>query len=176
MVRALLAGTKTQTRRIVKPQPLPHGTGWRTRWRNAEIFWEDAEAAQAVDRNPYGSAGDSLWVKETWRPVPGAKDDPMQVRYRADGEAPADEGAWRSSLFMPRWASRITLAIVEVRVERLNRISEADALAEGMSVSPATQAYRAQWEAMHGPNSWAQNPWVWVVEFEPPVRAVGAAA
>ena len=159
MVRALLAGTKTQTRRIIKPQHL--------------AFFNQDAAAMLSDWNerplPYGQPGDRLWVRETFGHFecnqhfkPGCN-----VYYRADGNCLELE-PWRPSIHMPRWASRITLEITSVRVERLQDISEADAIAEGVYTDPACPAYDAYaqlWDEINGLGSWEANPWVWVIEF-----------
>lgn len=185
MVRALLAGTKTQTRRVVKlPRSLAAG--------DLERAWPDKlwgvtpglhvpmpdESSQRL-RNPWGWPEQSkLWVRETWAQNRNQTSDTKEDRsvvYRADGgERAMDNGIelrWRPSIHMPRWASRITLWITDVRVERLRDISQADAMAEGVSVdSPATfqavAAYKDLWESINGPGSWDANPWVWVVEFK----------
>jgi hypothetical protein len=157
MIRALLAGTKTQTRRIVKP--------------GAPDDWNAC---------PYGVIGDRLWVRETHAPAAdswGAWERRMQkdgcgpapvIHYAADGGDPFVE-KWRPSIHMPRWASRITLEIVAVRVERLQDISEADVAAEGVLVDdiapPYWRSYRELWEQINGAGSWDLNPWVWIVEF-----------
>lgn len=196
MVRAILDGRKSQTRRIVKPQP-EHGlqmchyspTGW-ARNRDAEGHACTCDPARA----PYGVPGDRLWVKETHAIVPRtayAMSEGVQQALRPDDNHDAavyaadwersKPGRWRPSIHMPRWASRITLEITDVRVERLNDISEADALAEGAEVcangvwfdrsptfagSDARGAYYCLWQHINGPGSWAANPWVWVVEFK----------
>lgn len=191
MVRALLDGTKTQTRRVVKPHRsddafvlLDHGGGW---WPYRS---EDGESANVDNMKypmacPYGKPGDRLWVKETWAQL--AAMDPSPTVYRADYPAcvpagftnlpTADTIKWKSSLFMPRAASRILLEIVSVRVERLNACSEADAQAEGApgghgsipgyqySATPL-EHYRHVWESINGAGSWDTNPGVWVVEFK----------
>jgi hypothetical protein len=183
MVRAILEGRKTQTRRIVKPchMVMDHG--------------EDA-AGQCIDAGyipcfplcPYGHRGDRLWVRETWccvHGVPSSGGVPHPddfVRYRADGgpgeQVITDVRCWHPSIHMPRVYSRILLEIVAVRTERLIDISEADSLAEGVNVHPdhhgkprdsiysPVSAYRDLWESINGPGSWAANPWVWVVEFK----------
>ena len=162
MVRALLAGTKTQTRRIVKARDLE--------WMDVHQGLREPDNAE---RCPYGQPGDRLWVRETFGHfernenfAPGC-----EVFYRADGESLAVE-RWRPSIHMPRWASRITLEVTGVRVERLQDISEADATAEGVSAIPdemrrATPRcdFQALWQSINGPDSWAANPWVWIVEF-----------
>ena len=206
MVRAILAGTKTQTRRVVKGaphdwapvQPQAYSPTVIDR-RGDEQPGPAAYGAGNADgecwiRCPYGQPGTTLWVREAW-----ARDDEDGcLMYRADvgREMYADaweqgriEGVpryrWRPSIHMPRWASRITLEITSVRVERLQDISEADAAAEGVtpkwepgfsgrlmealggfSFRPAASAYAELWESLHGPGAWDANPWVWVVEFQ----------
>ena len=160
MVRALLNGTKTQTRRIVK---VP---------RRMEGFTSPAGALVDFDC-PYGKPGDRLWVRETF-----SYDAKLHFRgdrgpcwYWADGNP--EYGDWtkpRPSIHMPRWASRITLEVTGMRVERLNDISSVDAMAEGVAVdSPAAHqavsAYKDLWESINGEGSWTANPFVWVVEF-----------
>jgi hypothetical protein len=164
MVRALLDGSKTQTRRILKPNP--NATETRT-------------PAGMVPLCPYGKVGDRLWVREAWRTVAEADALPprdLAPAHRLWFEANSDNqpgfGRLRPGMFMPRWASRITLEITGVRVERLQDISEADALAEGCAAKHtadaeynARKAYAVLWESINGGGSWDANPWVWVVEF-----------
>ena len=214
MVRALLEGSKTQTRRVVKPQfatdAIPCEMG-ATNERGHQIsghsgmWWCDAEGNhEKAVRCPYGKPGDRLWVRETW----SDECDHHWVMYRADHRAErrscgevfdacsADElrtlHVWSPSIHMPRWASRITLEITGVRVERLQDICEADAIAEGCAknhnnyywggphkagglkqMATARQAYQDLWESINGPGSWDANPWVWVVAFK---RVEGGAA
>ena len=163
MVRALLAGTKTQTRRIVKARDLE--------WVDVHQGLREPDNAE---RCPYGQPGDRLWVRETFGHfernenfAPGC-----EVFYRADGESLALE-PWRPSIHMPRWASRITLEVTGVRVERLQGISEADAIAEGVRNSLhlpggrfARENFEHLWWTVNGDGSWESNPWVWVVEFK----------
>lgn len=177
MVRALLDGRKTQTRRVLKPQPeeLPNGfAGCRLRYALA----------------------DRLYVREAWRArlynqdVPPRDLDPWATRlhYDADGTPPeCDDGTnWqraRPSIHMPRWISRLTLTVTDVRVQRLQDISEADARAEGakpdrggggmagiysrMGVDPYAYArgFRDLWNSLHGPDAWDANPWVVALTF-----------
>lgn len=178
MVRAILSSTKTQTRRIVKPQPVMYEPGM-------DVGLSDYINDHLVC--PYGQTGDRLWVRETWycddyrcqrgpylepedwREIPG-----MMV-YRADEERPyeGEQPVWRPAIHMPRWASRILLEVTGVRVERLRVISAADAVAEGIDLyfhdswHPSNQigAYRRLWESINGAGSWDANPWVWVIEF-----------
>ena len=171
MVRAILAGTKTQTRRVLRD-----GTWWTK--EHGVIRMAPAGLACtgfAPVPCPYGSPGDRLWVRETWaRNEDQLSDTRMDTSlvYRADGETRAkDNGTdkpWRPSIHMPRWASRITLEIAGVRVERLQDISTADCWAEGIAASPdvdPVHEYRDLWESINGPGSWDANPWCWVLEF-----------
>ena len=201
MVRAILDGRKTQTRRIVNPQP--DGT-WRGSIYDDPVVlmpkhidgvpWFDVGGIYGLKACPYGTPGDRLWVRESWQAVHFSKDIetghydgwhhataiPKDARdgfwtpvYAADqiwDESREDRGyPWRPSIFMPRWASRITLEITKIRVERLQDISDADSHAEGCA-TPATAArshFRNLWESINGPGSWAANPWVWVIGFSP---------
>ena len=177
MVRAILDGTKTQTRRVVKPQTINRSA----RVRGA---WQDSATNKHIVC-PYGYPGDRLWVRETWQhenfPF-GPYDASCTVFYRADfmddphgpdGEK-SPEGkyrTWSPSIHMPRAASRILLEITAVRVERLKDITVSDAMAEGYDGSiddpldPSIQWYSSLWEQINGPCSWDANPWVWVIEF-----------
>lgn len=185
MVRAILEGRKTQTRRVVKPQPQECGFGRNavvnpyctgTKWPLA-YYERRGECWNSSDplKCPYGAPGDQLWVRETWAPLPGGPCTKENgVVYRADQHP--DNWLWKSSIHMPRWASRITLEIEAVRVERLNDISEEDAKAEGVAdrtvdlsrgvtTRPYQMAYSLLWESIHGTSSWDANPWVWVIQF-----------
>jgi hypothetical protein len=194
MVRALLDGSKTQTRRVAKikrvdahPQnPIiqvatMEGVG-KQFWANSQISHPN-HISKAC---PHGQVGDQLWVRETWCDVYGAGGNEhrrkKEVMYRADGETdPNVVPRWTPPIHMPRWASRITLEITGVRVERLQDITAADALAEGIvqaadggyhladtrhySDSP-DESYASLWEHLNGEGSWNSNPWVWVIEFK----------
>lgn len=130
MVRAILDGTKTQTRRALKgAQPADPVDRWL--------------AAGQVLRCPYGALGDTLWVRETWRGDPVEYRADTHSHGPADGSRDAESVNWRPSIFMPRWASRLTLRITEVRVERLQEISEDDAAAEGVAAYAAAYCSRA---------------------------------
>jgi hypothetical protein len=174
MVRALLAGTKTQTRRALKVQPAdtPHaGQASRNRAGTRPVFyaaWEKRAAdGSTICICPYGVPGDRLWVRESFAPLTKG------YAYRADqiwNAPPADR--WRPSIHMTRAASRITLEITDVRVERLQDISNADAIAEGIARGGPENPddierneYRALWESINGPGSWDANPWVWCLSF-----------
>jgi len=190
MVRAILSGAKTQTRRVVKPQPTPNGGGPVVMQTQSGFF--NANGLPIVC--PYGKPGDRLWVREAWRATlgwDGCKPSEIvscaPIKFDADGtlsgqfdeEDLDDFGRLRPSMFMPRWASRIILEITGVRVERLQDISEADAKAEGAPLelgilertilgtkAKYRSGYCRVWESINGPGSWEANPWVWVVEFK----------
>lgn len=176
MVRATRADAKTQTRRIVK--------GAALEWLERDGFTPEFVALPENGLCPYGYTGDQLWVREAWRAVaevdhlpPRDLNPAHRIWYEADAPHQPGFGKYRPSMFMPRWASRITLEITRVRVERLQDISADDARAEGCPDKPipgAEQAsvdllaklwYHDLWEQINGPGSWEANPWVWVVEF-----------
>jgi hypothetical protein len=211
MVRAILDGTKTQTRRIIKnPINALHTGGHPVKlladWALSGLVEFDPSSGVvafdvqcAVDDTriartacPYGIPGDRLWVRETW-----GESGLNRYEYRAfpaDGSDFRCVSRWRPSIHMPRVVSRITLEIVSVRVERLQDISEADAMVEGIKSwgeswdtkkcaemmlrggsgefgdfveqGVARSLYRALWESINGPGSWDANPWVWVIEFK----------
>jgi hypothetical protein len=190
MVRAILGGRKTQTRRVLKPQPSPQTVRDHGAWPDsfAQVY------------GPYGVPGDRLWVRETW--VSSYQNGCWGTAFRADmsfvqGKRAHPKGPhfhakelgphvrWRPSIFMPRWASRITLEITGVRVQRLQDISEEDAQAEGsewygvadlrpdgeLREGPSV-AYRAGfhdlWDSINEKRGfgWDANPWVWAITFK----------
>lgn len=174
MVRAILAGRKTQTRRLVKPQP-EQGI-WKC-GRSCLALGNAPPPPDGYERwCPYGLPGDRLWVRECWRELGSGQGAdgkiptyPVPVGYAADR---GYSGPWRPSIHMPRWASRLTLEVVGVRVERLHDISEADAQAEGCApmlthADPsAREQFESLWDSINGKRAtWASNPWVWVVTF-----------
>ena len=213
MVRAILEGRKTQTRRVVKPQPERSGDAvlmWGASRRNMRFGVQGMDVPPGVfARCPYGVPGDRLWVREKFQKLFA---DGVENHWETDWKTgkgysvsyPATDGihefvdpddnirdACKPSIHMPRWASRITLKITGVRVERLQDISEADSVAEGVegfdlygkrfwinylldqeeramapSFTHAYNSYRSLWESINGPGSWDQNPWVWVIEFK----------
>jgi hypothetical protein len=226
MIKAILNGMKTQTRRVVKPQPTekqaePYNVFYWD-WKGRQVM----NSAHFARQCPYGKPGDRLWVRETFQientaeygvwnadppegptrtVYPGEPEEHVLIpRYRAtapdtllevvdhDGDDPNDGMRWRPSIFMPRWASRITLEITDVRVERLQDVSEAGAKAEGVGAAalhatgdgleswefwngpePAPErfsyrdAYRLMWETINAKRGfgWDVNPWVWAVTF-----------
>ncbi len=182
MVRALLAGTKTQTRRAIR---VPAGYIMDERDDGMPWPWYASHAQGDTEipwlRCPYGEPGDLLWVRETHASTAQAGDHAADARtvYRAtDPDWSTMEGwKWKPSIFMRRADSRIILRVTSVRVERVQDISEADACAEGVdSVSladvprPAAwsrrQDFSRLWVSINGAESWEANPWVWVVGFE----------
>jgi hypothetical protein len=192
-VRAILDGRKTQTRRVMKVQPYPDSIVTVEHYNQTvidrhgdmqpgpEIFgahWDDGETGI---RCPYGAPGDTLWVREAWRAWSQYDDWPpsrlppgVDVQYIADASAPW-ASRYRSPRFMPRWASRLTLEIKSVHVERLQDISEDDARAEGWP-GPITETgfpiasplawFANVWTSINGAGAWEANPWVWVISFE----------
>jgi hypothetical protein len=215
MVRAILDRRKTMTRRVVKD--IPRGFEFDGKYGHIKSPHPKANRFGAfIRRNnefggecdilpcPYGQPGDRLWVKEKWnacpvtetdegfeagypyKPIPKTKPANACLSYATEGD---DDGPWRPSIHMPRWASRITLEITGVRVERVQDITEADARAEGVkprcfAVTDYGAKQESYWRALPGFTElwdsinakrgygWAVNPWCWVVEF----RRIGGAA
>ncbi len=207
MVRAILDGRKTQTRRPIRIEP---SSGVRTS-PFVKSGFEDGHGKMLSC--PFGAVGDRIWVRETWAMLGNEDRCPIdwndnvvkdgghdaariyrasctqgdyglwQIPDDADWKPHTDsmqyDGTWTPSIHMPRWASRITLEITDVRVERLNSISDTDANAEGVSadpLSPARYVFGSLWQSIYGadnPQSWQANPWVWVIEFR---RVEGGAA
>lgn len=185
MVKAILEGRKTMTRRVLKPQPAGE-VYWNSllaewRWMDADGYDDEVNDPVVI---PY-APGDLLWVREAHAIVGNV--DPGFVLYRANGyEAecerhgfdkpfpPEADVSWRPSIHMPRWASRITLRVTAVKVERLQEISEDDAKAEGVekpilahwSALPFKSAFRGIWLDLHGPGAWDANPFVAAYSFE----------
>jgi hypothetical protein len=197
MVRAILEGRKTQTRRVA-------AIHWDTsrHWGDYDCWTfkkgkkpligfttENRGQDTLLGFCPQGAPGDLLWVRETWAPMPGGPATKENgVLYRADGHEA--NWLWKPSIYMPRWASRITLEIVSVRVERLQDIGEGDAIAEGIELilgdynrrdfsgcwkdytssqpywNSPKDSYHSLWETINGKGSWALNPYVWVIEFK----------
>lgn len=215
MIRGLLAGTKTQTRRIVKADQalLDSALGIAERWTvdrdvPGVVFPDGLDSMNGIEmKSPYGAAGDRLWVRETfciasddpcvhvdgepepWRPRGPAG---QWAYYRATdsdvitiNDPDGKKSPWKPSIFMPRWASRLTLEVTGVRVERLQAITEEDAKAEGVErdtelcdhtrlsceeigcMGPTYRStYAELWMEINGEDSWGANPFVWVVEFK----------
>lgn len=193
MVRALLDGRKTQTRRVLKDQPGD---------LDRPGMFDDGEWYVTSSRGDHQTSlavrfrvGDRLWVRETWADT---LSDPNEAVYRADGERPHSLLLWQPSIHMPRWASRLTLTVTDVRVQRLQDISEEDALAEGviwsdekiafhvpgvphpdpafpwLSRATAREMYAALWDVINGAGSWGANPWVVALTFTVEQKNIGA--
>jgi len=175
MVRALLDGSKTQTRRALRNQVAAPAVMQMAGPGHAEIVNEHGVRIPSW-ACPYGQPGDRLWVRETWAPHPDFTASSHYAVYRADPECEHDVERWRPSIHMPRWASRILLEITSVRVERLHDIGSKEIEAEGVVTSVVDimqHGCRARvldwqrlWEGINGAGSWDANPWVWVVEFK----------
>lgn len=167
MVSAIISGRKTMTRRVVK-QSLPIGTRWYGVVED-ELCYRivDSKSVNTLCKCPYGQVSDRLWVRETYNIEINLSNREKAVCYRADEDVPF---GWKPSIFMPRWASRITLEITNIKVEQLQDITEKDAKAEGCQQS-ATHSCREKfaglWDSINGKkHPWASNPWVWVIEFQ----------
>lgn len=179
MVQAILDGRKTQTRRIMKPQPSENvrwdsfGISALTPKRHIEGrgFFTEGYGSKFF-KCPYGQPGDILWVRETWTKIRIATGE--QFIYRADDDFYKDYveewHGWRPSIHMPKEACRIFLKVKSIRVERLQDISEEDAKHEGVLKASCCHSFfhgfSILWQSINGPASWEANPWVWVVEFE----------
>lgn len=192
-VKAIGEGRKTQFRRVIKPQPVQQSAGL---WSFKSFVNQRGGTLRAslIEYAPY-AIGDRLYVRETWQALHefnhlAPRDIPehgrKNVNYIADGNK--WDAKVRSPLVMPSWASRFKLEVTEVKVERLQEISEADAIAEGVYIanagtpfacywdylenesrSPnyfdATDSFWSLWESIHGPGSWAKNEWVFAYTF-----------
>lgn len=194
MVRAILECRKTQTRRVVKKQPsLGYANTITVEGRGCGFVDGDRVITQYC---PYGQTGDRLWVREAWSSERHHSFGPCAVRYKDDGVDAFSlgpcigkvPGPWKPSIHMPRWASRITLEITGVRVERLQAITAKDILAEGAVLRPHHDSYfgkmpvsafdekaytdlqslwAAGWDKINAKRApWSSNPWVWVIEFK----------
>lgn len=199
MVRAILDGRKAQTRRVMKVQPVLNGNWWEAygaAWGKENKSVPAAPCHSLANNCPYGQVGDRLWVRETWQgPLVDSEKaydlfkDPAPYQkvencvYKADGgHAPEyidfDDNfqqGWRPSIHMPRWASRITLEITDVRVERLQAASDDDFKAEGYPLERELTGgstdpfcwFRHLWNSISKPEcNFESNPWVWVIEFK----------
>jgi hypothetical protein len=188
MVKALLDWRKTQTRRILKPQPFIDASGnfcSPRQQQDGHDCW-----GQGTDSKPYlrdyikrrvrFAVGDLLWVRESWAPIPDALSEctgPDDLYFAASvDEAMWATTTWRPSIHLPRWASRLTLEVTEVRVQRLQGISRDDVLAEGITERDGApladvhcgwhEPYAALWERINGKGSWHANPWIVAVTFK----------
>jgi hypothetical protein len=165
MVQAILAGNKTQTRRIVK--------GIALDWLQPKMFTPKFVSDSENHLCPQGLIGDQLWVRETfvWEGETKYTDiSPIgDFYYKADFEDGEGPVKWKPSIFMPREACRIILEITDIKVERLQDISNDDAWCEGVSKSPEYDCvayFKELWEKINGKGSWKKNPWVWKIVFK----------
>lgn len=180
MVHAIMDGRKTMTRRIVK--------GIALDWLKPDMFTPEFVASPENGLCPYGQPGDLLWVRESFY-EPLFEKLNGKYYYKADLEKQSWDFKWKPSIHMPKAAARIWLRVTDVRVERLQDISEDDAIAEGIEHLRAgafgkvwrnygpidadvpyyfnpKHSFQSLWESINGPESWNKNPWVWVVSFE----------
>lgn len=196
MVRAILEGRKTQTRRIAKQfnMPIFEANAVYKIGDNSFIGWNggknipDIEFTKSVYKEsdgvvcPYGNVGDRLWVRETFQWVDMGDDSGYVYRATDPDWEKTEEWKWKPSIFMPRSASRITLEITNIRCEELIAISESDAISEGVEQWPdgtylyygknpgkynkAYHSYLSLWDQINGEGAWEKNPFVWVIEFK----------
>lgn len=172
LVRAILEGRKTETRRPVRlPAGYEHGEVYAYGGRSGDRFVLECDPGphRAV-KCPYGLPGDLLWVRETFGTVEGGqccvyRADDGWAENEPESKEMLDGHRWRPSIHMPRWASRLLLAVKSVRIEPVQDITDAGAVAEGLA---DRAAFEAAWQAMYpkGEKAWDANPWVWVVSFE----------
>lgn len=167
-IQSLLAGRKTQTRRIVK---------WPKRSPVIDTILSWTIGGRKFGRCPYGAPGDYLYVREAWRvgvgydSLPGSAFVSPTIGYEADGGARSPHtGRYRHARFMPCWASRLTLRLNDVRVERVQDCSVFDALEEGVEQSAEgwtpLEAFQKLWNDTNGPGAWERNEWTWALTFE----------
>ncbi|CUZ08633.1 Uncharacterised protein [Serratia marcescens] len=220
MVRAILDGRKTQTRRVIANVSLDNCIPLQKPTKTKDGIYTHVMDAPGNGLCPFGQIGDRLWVRETFailgnedgcpidwdgNLIKGDEKHAARIYKASCWQEPGNyglwsipdrdtqyEGAWRPSIHMPRWASRITLEITAVRVERLNDISEEDAKAEGVRAlennfgngpaycdyllpnlddaaewyNRASDSFKSLWKSIYGAESWRANPWVWVIEFK----------
>jgi hypothetical protein len=196
MIRALLDGRKTQTRRVLKPQPEGIARAERVGLQEWTIY-PAADRCSIDFKAPSYAPGDRLWVRETWSAIMNggwtianarSRMFDEKIVYRADGNGFEDGDGWWPSIHMPREFSRLTLTVTDVRVQRLQDISEEDAWAEGCKPGelndwgepfPAEEFdphgaigwdnardwFADLWETLHGPDAWDANPWVVALTF-----------
>ena len=177
MVQAILQGRKTQTRRVVKMPDSAYNPYYSL--DNKEFFYyKDGWGGNKL-KCPYGQVGDVLWVRETWAYTMVQDETKLGYVYKAD-EYIENEVKWKPSIHMPKEACRLKLRITNIRVERLQDISPKDVVKEGIEGSDGhwknylnggeelyrTDSFRTLWQSINGEQSWDDNLWVWVIEFE----------
>jgi hypothetical protein len=184
-VKAILAGRKTMTRRVVKPQPPLHAGNIEEseKYPGEFFYWVDGRNKSTSFFCPYGQPGTKLWVKETF-----CIEHQGTIHYRADGWASNEDrpSGWTSPFFMPHWASRITLEVIDIQAQRVQDISEEDAIAEGILpfsdhhknilladgwgqnriANLTINQFAHLWDSINGKKyPWEKNPWCWCVSF-----------
>ena len=177
MVKALIDGRKTQTRRVIKPQPIwhPKKRFWSLNQivKGQSFTWEEDLIPNApIKYCPYGKIGDRLWVRETWAID---EDEQTVIFYKATDHETCGQ-PWKPSIFMPRWASRITLEITDIRIERVQDIKDEQAIFEGCPGIITTVAHKEAcrgwfkhlWDSINAKRGygWIINPWVWIIVFK----------
>jgi hypothetical protein len=177
MVQSILDGRKTQTRRVIKPQPEVSAEGYLMgEWLKKPLAGLLLPKLQDITIHcPFGKIGDRLWVRETFMRIESAYLKYGKIIYKADYiSSKTKDGSpvgWKSPIFMSKLLSRITLEITNISVERLQDISDEDAVSEGVdrtntSISGyASERYKRLWESINGKGSWNDNPYVWRIEF-----------
>lgn len=173
MVQAIIAGRKTMTRRKLKVKGCKPFSPKPEEWTISEIEkWNEGYF-------PYGQVGDVLWVRETFKPADIPEETGL-YEFKAslqDPDACWNKGIWKPSIHMPKSAARIWLKITNIKVERLQDISEEDAMNEGVEyewydqsrnikIEAAKSLFKKLWQVINGRESWEANPWVWAIEFE----------
>ncbi|MFK4765441.1 hypothetical protein ACI3L3_11795 [Desulfobaculum sp. SPO524] len=195
MVRTILAGQKTQTRRVIDFMQIAKQTGctrgrlaWSTLLEGWAVFDGNGDADLCEVKAPY-AVGDVLWVRETWAEIAGGGSAVYRATAERDEWEIGPSAKWCPSIHMPKWACRLWLRVVDVRVERLQDITEADAVAEGVSIECRVDPKDCTMDVCQRENGcpllnyiggfavlwddlaksgvrWADNPWVWVIQFE----------
>lgn len=181
MIRAILEGRKTQTRRVgryqmpeateLRVESIGHATKGTIYQATYRAFPNRGTARWAICEFPYGVIGDQLWVRETFTLCESTRSDGHRAPLYWATSVVADEIKWKPAIFMPRWASRITLEITSVRAERVQEISEGDAIEEGITWDQDHDyvgEYRKLWDSINAKRGfgWDVNPWVWVIDFQ----------
>jgi hypothetical protein len=199
MIQAILEGRKTQTRRIVKPQPKQELDffGWELHPKKLQVAFGTGNKVDSFHKFPFGQVGDVLWVRETFRiKHPWGHEAFGYYEYKTynyqqikapDSSVFQSSPKWKPSIFMPKDAARIWLKITNIKIERLHDISEKDAILEGVEKEfsilfnewrfkdyynvksdwrSAVSSFQSLWANINGINSWDDNPFVWVIEFE----------
>jgi hypothetical protein len=174
MVQAILEGRKTMTRRVMKGPYMPEADAFVS-YGGEQIQWIGIRGNVRLSpwvKCPYGQPGDVLWVRESWCHNTMPTGWPYHYRAANDTFSDPENERWKPSIHMPKAACRIFLEVVSVRVERLQELNRGDAMAEGCPFPNMARGinpkdwFQGLWQSINGPESWQENPWVWVVEFK----------